>query len=147
MWHLSVRRVVAYFYLVDPNVRVALRALRMALIGVSLYAALAYVSAVLTRQPYYQNFLVASLAWSLAATITTAAIGPAAGFAAGVVVLLVHFGLAWLGLLLTGGKTSHLLRDIIGAIVITGIVGIPFAVYCNSRRLARQTTVVRLPRK
>jgi hypothetical protein len=76
----------------QANVRVAVRALRLALTGVCLYAVFAFVTALVTRQPYYQNFLVASMAMALAMIVVMRVLGLAAGMAAGIAVVLVHFG-------------------------------------------------------
>jgi len=117
----------------NPNVRVAVRTLRLVLTGICLYAVFAFVTARVSRQPYYQNFLVASLGIAAAMIVVMRLLGPAAGMAAGIVVVLVHFGLAWLGLVLTGGDTSRLWRDVLLGIVATVLVGIPYAVYVTSR--------------
>ena len=78
-----------------PDVRVAIRALRLALTGIGLYALFALVTALLTRQPYYQSFLVACMGMALALTVAMRALGPPAGVTAGILVVLVHFG--WRG--------------------------------------------------
>jgi hypothetical protein len=98
-----------------------------------LYAVFAFLTALVSRQPYYQNFLVASIGISTTLIVVMRVLGPAAGMAAGVVVVLVHFGLAWLGLVLTGGDTSRLWRDVLIGIMATVLVGIPYAVYVTSR--------------
>jgi hypothetical protein len=114
--------------------RTAFRGLRLGLAVVCVYAVFSYLTALLLRQSYYQNFLVASVGMMLAMAVDMRAHGVAAGFAAAVVVMLAHFGLAWLGVVLTGGTTSHLASELISAILATVVVAIPYGVYINSRR-------------
>lgn len=119
--------------------RDVIRRLRIILAGVCFYAVFAYLYALVFREPYYQNFLVACLASVFTMGVVVRPFGAITGAAAGIGMMLVHFALAWIGAALTGGATSRIVHDARIGVAAFVLIGVPWILFFQRRHRVKAT--------